>query len=766
MENLAPAGSMEALERAVAAGADAVYLGYAAFSARAGAGNFDSAQLAQAVDYCHLHGVRVHVTVNTLIKDGELAEVGEVLSLLNRLRVDGVLVQDLAVADMLRTRFPDLPVHASTQMALHNVSGVRFARTLGCVRVVLARECGLDMIRDAAREGLEIEVFGHGAQCVGVSGECLFSSMLGERSGNRGRCAQPCRLPYTYRGKTAAWLSPRDVCLRDDLPALAGAGVASVKLEGRLKRPEYVAVTAASYRKAIDSLENGHFAKAGADERLALRQMFNRGDFMRGYAMGAEDAAVIYPQRVNHLGVPLGKIERVERGFARFTPLLALHDGDGLQLRAEGTPDQDMIYSGKEIPAGQEALLRLRPDMRVRPGMLVCRLTDARQMAQAAALPEPSIAVDMRLTAFPGQPLTLWLSDGESAVTVTGPEAQQARSRALTAEDAARCLEKTGDTCFIARNISVETADAFAAVSVLNALRREGLEALRRARIAAHTRQVGRKLPDRAYEIPAAPQPPTALCRTPAQLDALPQGVRALYQPEIYTEDSLCAALTALNRPVWLCLPTVCGDAALDMLAGLAGRFPDKLLGYVLGSVGQLGHPWPLPVAAGPGIPVMNRRAMAVLLEMGCAFVTASPELSARETAALIAGDAPALVWAYGRVRLMLLHHCPARVYLGLHTGHAACRMCDDHAPDALAGQVFTDRRGERFPLLRQRLPEGCRVELLNALPTDLRRQVSELGAAPLNVFTLEDARETAAVLAGQPCAEKTTTGHWNRPVT
>lgn len=487
---------------------------------------------------------------------------------------------------------------------------------------------------------------------------------------------------------------------------------------------------------------------------------------MRGYAMGAEDAAVIYPERVNHLGVPLGKIERVERGFARFTPLLALHDGDGLQLRAEGAPDQDMIYSGKEIPAGQEALLRLRPDMRVRLGMLVCRLTDARQMAQAAALPEPSIAVDMRLTAFPGQPLTLWLSDGESAVTVTGPEAQQARSRALTAEDAARCLEKTGDTCFKVRDIAVETADAFAAVSVLNALRREGLEALRRARIAAHTRQAGRELPDRAYEIPAAPQPPTALCRTPAQLDALPQGVRALYQPEIYTEDSLCAALTALNRPVWLCLPTVCGDATLDMLAGLAGRFPDKLLGYVLGSVGQLGHPWPLPVAAGPGIPVMNRRAMAVLLEMGCAFVTASPELSARETAALIAGDAPALVWAYGRVRLMLLHHCPARVYLGLHTGHAACRMCDDHAPDALVGQVFTDRRGERFPLLRQRLPEGCRVELLNALPTDLRRQVSELGAAPLNVFTLEDARETAAVLAGQPCTEKTTTGHWNRPVT
>ena len=765
MENLAPAGNMDALKRAVAAGADAVYLGYAAFSARAGAGNFDGAQLAEAIEHCHLHGVRVYVTVTTLVKDEELPQVAQVLALLNRLRADGVLVQDLAVADMLRACFPDLPVHASTQMALHNLSGARFARSLGCSRVVLARECSLPEIRQVAGAGLEVEVFGHGAQCVAVSGECLFSSMLGERSGNRGRCAQPCRLPYTFRGRTAAWLSPRDVCLRDELPALAQAGVTSLKLEGRLKRPEYVAVTAHSYRRALDDLAAGDFRKAGEAERLALRQMFNRGDFMRGYAMGAEDAAVIYPERVNHLGVPLGKIQRVERGFARFTPLLPLHDGDGLQLRAEGAEDQDMIYAGREVPAGQEALLRLRPGMRVRPGMLVCRLTDARQMAWAAALPEPEIPVDMHLTALPGQPLRLTLTDGESSAAAVGPEAQQARSRALTAEDAARCLEKTGDTCFRVRDIQVETAEAFAPVSALNALRREGLEALRRARIAAHTRREGRELPDRGYAIPAAPQPPTALCRTGEQLSALPAGMRALYQPENYTREGLRAALEALPRPVWLCLPTVCREETLDMLTELALRFRDNLEGLVLGSVGQLGRAWPLPVAAGPGIPVMNRRAMAVLLGLGCAFVTASPELSGRETAALIAGEAPALVWAYGRVRLMLLHHCPARVYLGLSSGHAVCRLCDDHAPDALAGRCLTDRRGTRFPLLRQRLPEGCRVELLNALPTDVRRQAEEAGAAPLLVFTLEEGETAAALAAGAPCGEKTTAGHWNRPV-
>lgn len=762
MENLAPAGSMEALKRGVAAGADAVYLGYAAFSARAGAGNFDEEELREAVRYCHLHHVRVHVTVNTLVKDGEMSAVEDVLKLLNDLRVDGVLVQDMGVADLLRTRFPDLPAHASTQMALHNASGVRFVRERGFTRAVLARECDLAAIRRAADEGIEIEVFGHGAQCVAVSGECLFSSMLGERSGNRGRCAQPCRLPYTYRGKTAAWLSPRDVCMRNDLPALAQAGAVSVKLEGRLKRPEYVAVVANSYRRAIDSMNAGRFMKADAQEMQSLRQIFNRGDFMRGYAMGTEDAAVLYPQRVNHLGITLGKIARVERGFARFTPLLELHDGDGLQLR--GAQDQDMIYSGKNVPAGQEATLRLRPGMQVKPGDLVCRLTDAKQMAEAASLPEPTIDVRMHLTAWPNQPLTLTVTDGTTTVTVTGETVQPARSRALTAEDAARCLEKTGDTCFRVTETRTDTAGAFAAVSALNALRREGLAAFTEARIAAFTRKEGRVLPDRAWTIPERPQPVTAVCRTAEQIAAIPASVRVLLQPENYEAEALRETLAALPRKVWLCLPTVCTEETLDMLAKLAAEQAERLVGLVLGSVGQLGHDWPLPVAAGPGIPVMNRRAMAVLLEAGCQFVTASPELSGRETAALVRGNAPALIWAWGRVRLMLLHHCPARVYLGLQSGHASCRMCDEHAPDALAGQKLIDRRGKAFPLLRQRLPEGCRVELINSLPTDLRTQAAEC-AAPLYVFTIETGEEAAALLAGAPAEASTTTGHWTRPV-
>ena len=350
MENLAPAGSRAALERAAAAGADAVYLGYAAFSARAGAGNFDREALADAVRYAHARHIRVHVTLNTLVKDGELAEVAEVIRLLREVKADAVLVQDMGILRMIRRMCPDLTVHASTQMAIHNRTGVEWCARQGIRRAVLARECSLAEIRKCAEAGIEIEVFGHGAQCVAVSGLCLMSAMAGERSGNRGRCAQPCRGEYVYRGKRGAWLSPRDVCLRDDLEKLEAAGAVSLKIEGRLKRPEYAAVVAGSYRRGLDSLAAGNFRPAGSAEREGLLQIYNRGGFMRGYAFGCEDAGVIDPSSPRHSGVEIGVVEQADKRFARIRLTKDLHDGDQLAVRRE-TTGSDMIYSGKDTPA-------------------------------------------------------------------------------------------------------------------------------------------------------------------------------------------------------------------------------------------------------------------------------------------------------------------------------------------------------------------------------------------------------------------------------
>ena len=769
MENLAPAGNWDALRSAVAAGADAVYLGYAAYSARAGAGNFDEQQLRDAVRFAHLHHVRVHVTVNTLIKDGEMAGVVDVLRLLSEIRVDAVLVQDLGVLRMARRCFPDLPIHASTQMAIHNATGVRFCRNQGMTRAVLARECSAAEIALAAKEDIEIEVFGHGAQCVAVSGECLFSSVVGGRSGNRGRCAQPCRLLYTYRGKTAAWLSPRDVCMRDDLPELNKAGVASIKLEGRLKRPEYVATIANSYRNAINAMDNGHFRKADEAEMTGLRQIFSRGGFMRGYAMGAEDAGVIDPARVSHGGVKIGRVEFAAGNMARVRLERSLDDGDGLQIRtAQG--DAELIYAGHDTEAGQIAVVRLRPDIRTKAGDEVYRLTSEKQLQWARSLAIPAIPADMALIAYPGKPLALTMTDGESSVTVTGDTAAPAQSRAMSEEDARRSLGKLSDTPFSLRALTVQAAGAFVPVSVLNQLRREACQQLAEARIAAFTRKAGREetVDDLIYP-DTLDAPSMAIVRTREQADAM-QGAADLlvWYPEDFRADALESGLRDMPDSVWLQLPTVCEEKTLDLLCAFVQRNAGKLGGIVLGSVGQLGRTWNVPMGAGSGIPVMNRRAAQFLLEQGCRFVTASSELSGAELRTLMQNHPPVVVPAYGREQLMLLHHCPARTYLGLTKGHAACRMCDQHSPDALAGQTLTDRRGTVYPLLRQRLPEGCLVRLMNALPTNNIRRVRQAGYAPMMVLTTENAQEAAdvrAVMDGEMRELEGTSNHWNRPV-
>ena len=769
MENLAPAGNWDALRSAVAAGADAVYLGYAAYSARAGAGNFDEQQLRDAVRFAHLHHVRVHVTVNTLIKDGEMAGVVDVLRLLSEIRVDAVLVQDLGVLRMARRCFPDLPIHASTQMAIHNATGVRFCRNQGMTRAVLARECSAAEIALAAKEGIEIEVFGHGAQCVAVSGECLFSSVVGGRSGNRGRCAQPCRLLYTYRGKTAAWLSPRDVCMRDDLPELNKAGVASIKLEGRLKRPEYVATIANSYRNAIDAMNNGHFRKADEAEMTGLRQIFSRGGFMRGYAMGAEDAGVIDPARVSHGGVKIGRVEFAAGNMARVRLERNLDDGDGLQIRtAQG--DAELIYAGHDTEAGQIAVVRLRPDIRTKAGDEVYRLTSEKQLQWARSLAIPAIPADMALIAYPGKPLALTMTDGESSATVMGDTVAPAQSRAMSEEDARRSLGKLSDTPFSLRTLTVQTAGAFVPVSALNQLRREACQQLAEARIAAFTRKAGREEPADDLIYPDTPDAPSmAIVRTREQADAM-QGAADLlvWYPEDFRVDALESGLRDMPDGVWLQLPTVCEEKTLDALDAFVQRNAGKIGGIVLGSVGQLGRTWNVPMGAGSGIPVMNRRAAQFLLEQGCRFVTASSELSGAELRTLMQNHPPVVVPAYGREQLMLLHHCPARTYLELTKGHAACRMCDQHSPDALAGQTLTDRRGTVYPLLRQRLPEGCLVRLMNALPTNNIRRVRQAGYAPMMVLTTENAQEAAdvrAVMDGEMRELEGTSNHWNRPV-
>ena len=276
-EILAPAGGMDALIAAVRSGADAVYLGGQRFNARRSAHNFDDEALEQAVRYCHIRGVKVYLTLNTLITDSEVPELLAQAAVAAAAGVDGILVQDFGVAQILKTVSPHLPLMASTQMTVHNVAGARAAKAMGMTRVVLARELSKDEIATITREGgIETEVFVHGALCMSVSGQCYLSAMLGGRSGNRGVCAQPCRLPFAGGGKEYA-LSLKDMSLVDHIQELAQMGVSSLKIEGRMKRPEYVAAAVTACRNALEGR---------AVDFEALTAVFARSGFTGGYYEG------------------------------------------------------------------------------------------------------------------------------------------------------------------------------------------------------------------------------------------------------------------------------------------------------------------------------------------------------------------------------------------------------------------------------------------------------------------------------------------------
>ena len=279
MELLSPAGSREALTAAVQNGADAVYFGGGSFNARRFADNFEGDGIISAVDYCHERGVRAYITLNTLVFDRELCDALVFAEQLYRIGVDAVLVQDLGLAGLIRRNLPELTLHASTQMGIHDLGGLQYCKRIGLTRAVLARETSLAQIKYLSNNcDIELETFAHGALCMSFSGSCLYSSMSGERSGNRGTCAQPCRKNASVSGRPSDrdfCLSPNDICMIEHLNALQRAGVACVKIEGRMKKPEYVAAVTRCYRAALDGADASEIVKL----KQELFAFFNRGDF-------------------------------------------------------------------------------------------------------------------------------------------------------------------------------------------------------------------------------------------------------------------------------------------------------------------------------------------------------------------------------------------------------------------------------------------------------------------------------------------------------
>lgn len=325
IELLAPAGDFECVKAAVQNGADSIYLGSNFYSARAFAKNFDDDTLKKAIEYAKIRGVKTNLTLNTLIKDSEFDDAIELASKAYEYGIDAIIVQDLGLAKKLIELFPDLPIHASTQMTVHNLNGALELQNLGFKRVVLARELSLDEIKYICKNTkLEIECFVHGALCISYSGQCLFSSMLGGRSGNRGKCAGPCRLPFQLleNEKTidsGYLLSTRDLCGLDYLPDFVDSGVKSLKIEGRMKSPEYVAIVTKIYRKYLDLAQTKEEYKVQNKDKKTLMQIFNRGMTSSGHLDSSVNKKLVYKEKPNNMGIYLGIVKNYDKNKGYIT---------------------------------------------------------------------------------------------------------------------------------------------------------------------------------------------------------------------------------------------------------------------------------------------------------------------------------------------------------------------------------------------------------------------------------------------------------------
>lgn len=517
-ELLAPVGGWEQLKAAVENGADAVYLGGSQFNARMNAGNFDKKQLMEAVAYAHLRGVKVHVTMNTLITDDELPQALEQAFDAYEAGADALIVQNLGLAWMIRQALPEMELHLSTQGTVYNAAGVIEAEKMGFSRVVLAREVSLDQMREITKKtDLDLEVFVHGALCMCYSGQCHLSRVIGGRSGNRGVCAQPCRLPYQIVRQdksgqetvcsSGTLLSPKDLCAVDCLGMLADLGIASLKIEGRMKSPEYVALATSVYRKYLDEYLENETYKITGEDRFRLNQVFNRGGFSMGYLLGNPGDSLMSGELSKHQGTFLGVVTEKNESKKQIDIFLAndLSLGDGIEVRStvqrkQKLPGNVVTYLRKEGYSGNcegkegETVTVGSIEGACNIGDQVYKITDKKLMAELRATYEGKSgmaekqlkkrAVRVEFAAKLKQPIraAFWDLTSDFRVTIeTEENCEAALYKALDEETVKRQLDKTGNTLFKISHWNIDLEEGLSIpVSTLNKLRRDGLAELSR----------------------------------------------------------------------------------------------------------------------------------------------------------------------------------------------------------------------------------------------------------------------------------------------
>ncbi|MCE5197215.1 MAG: U32 family peptidase [Negativicutes bacterium] len=738
VELLAPAGSLAALQVAVAAGADAVYLGGKQFSARAYACNFDEKELEKAIRLAHHHGVRLYLTLNTLLRQEELAAALRYAEQVYLQGIDALIIQDTGLAALLRRQLPDLALHASTQMTIHNQSGIAWAAGHGFSRVILARELEISEISRLQEESpVGLEVFAHGALCFAYSGQCYMSSFLGGRSGNRGRCAQPCRLAYSCEGHSSYPLSTKDLCLLDRLKPLVDAGITAVKLEGRMKRPAYVATVVEQYRRALDQIYEQNAVTADPDGQEELLLAFNRG-FSHGFTYEAANPLLINADYPANRGLELARWSAKQLGRGQpehWRCQRPLANGDKFLLRCgdqQQTFESRRRYNVEEIlplpklaalPAGQPLIL----------AMIDSAALQAKAEAYFRQLEQPDrlrpLQVALHFSILPQQPVrvTIDCRDRQIKYTFADRLPQPAEKNALDLLKIQEAMAKLNDTTYVLKSCTAELAAAvWLPTSALNAMRRQIVDLLWYGRVREETavvlpavprenfpqpKQTERQLRLRFQVANAAQAQALATCRPDAitlggdsffgslTAEQLQQTAERCRRAGIALEFALPCILPDEEWPYWL--PLLTEALALKLPVQIAQNAQAEVIGKIEADAVVNGD-WPLQL--------MNTSAVEMLLrQVPCQELTVYPELSLRQAGDLCS-QFPQVNWRYpvgGRQNLMTSKHCLTR------NRHGSCLGCYKgavHQPPPV--WQLADRTGKAFPVYQSNF---CRTHLLNS---------------------------------------------------
>ena len=799
VEILAPAGSMECLKAAIAAGADAVYTGGALFGARAYAHNLTEEELLEALDYVHLHGRRLYLTVNTLIKDREMEkQMYDYLLPYYRQGLDAVIVQDIGLFRFIRKHFPDLPIHASTQMTLMGVDGAKFLEKEGAQRIVTSRELSMAEVKKIADETeLEIESFVHGALCYCYSGQCLFSSFIGGRSGNRGQCAQPCRLLYrTPEAKRPQYLlSLKDICTLELIPEMIESGIYSFKIEGRMKKPEYAAAVAFQYRKYAD-LYLKYYEECPAEEdpaayamkkyrvreedRQMLLDLYNRGGFHTGYYHTQNGREMISLNRPNHAGVPAVKVLAKKGRNVTAKALTDLYPQDIIELpmrkgreKADNYTCKDAVRKGMNVQIPVFADTPFKRDeiwMRTRNSTLIDTLREEFVNGKI----KERICGTFRL--YPQEKATLTVKCRDAEITVAGEKAQEALSQPMSRERIEKQLRKTGNTEFEFSFLKAEIGEkVFLPMQSLNELRREALETLEKVICEKYRRSGEVKDPEEDKTELSMEEEVlsgwTASVRTAEQMEVIleEEAIGRIYVdctmfPRIWEKDSYVEWITkvhAAGKEIYLVMPYIFRERTRKQYEAAYNRiFGAGWDGILIANYESFAflkeHGYTGRIMTDYNLYEFNQESRKFWKEKGVFEFTAPVELTERELQDLRVKDGEVIV--YGYLPMMISAGCIQKTTRG-------CLK--------KSGQTtITDRY--RNPFVVKNECDYCYNILYNYVPLylgDRMEEVYQIGPGRIRLmFTTERQQEVRQILSayfeGKELPEGTyTRGHWKRGI-